>query len=198
MAVSPSLGTVETPLAPGTAGTISVIAGTPSGKAGPSSGKAGTPLVSFNKPEPSPRVCHDCSGKPVAPLTINIESESVLSITEPFLIKAVLTATSDWKDAVLKIDLGDNLLVNSGEIEWSGPIRANTPVEVSVYASFIKKTTATVSATGGLNLKNGTRLFKAVGKEIYPPGVLLKSTSSMKTAITKTLPGVVEVMGVER
>jgi hypothetical protein len=159
---------------------------------------SGTSSAGFNKPEPLFRGCNDCSGKPVAPFVVRLEVDPVLSIGEPFLVKAILLSPSDWKDAVLKIETGDNLVLSSGILQWNGAVRANVPVELSVYLSFTASTMSSVFATGGLNLKEGTKLFTAVEKEIFPPGILLKSTSSMKTAIEKTLPGVVEVMGVER
>ena len=154
--------------------------------------------------------CHDCTGKPVAPLTIKIQVPSDISLTETFVIKATVSSPSDWKNASLTIDTGDALVVHSGDLQWKGVLAANVAAETSVVVSFagadgdtvgaveIGAERATVAATGGLSFKNGTKLFKAVEQVIVPAGVLVKSTSSIKTVAAQTLPGIIEVMGVER
>ena len=151
-----------------------------------------------DKLEPVASSCNDCTGKPVAPLTVKIEVGPDLSLTEPFTVRATIVSASGWKDASLLIDAGDGLVISSGVLHWNGPLKANIPAQVSVLVSFIGSNRVTVTATGGLNFKNGTKLFKATEKVIDPPGVLLKSVSSIKTITSQILPGVIEVMGVER
>jgi len=155
-------------------------------------------MVVPGKPAPVADSCHDCSGKPVAPLTITIEVGSDLSLTEPFTVKTTIISVSDWQDASLTIDVGKNLTVSSGKLHWNGSLKANVPAVVSILVTFVGMNRATVIATGGLHFKNGTKLFKAKEEVIDPPGVLLKSVSSIKTNVSQILPGVIEVMGVER
>ena len=139
----------------------------------------------------------NCSGKPVAPLTVKIHVNDVPAPSVPFSVTVSIESASSFTDASLVIHPGPGLTIVSGQLSWKGALEPRKPVEIESFFQFEGVDSSLIAATGGVFEKDGTRLFKAVETSVAVSGAVLKAVSKL-AIVDRDIPRIIEVRGVER